>query len=139
MDSSLTPLGMYQALSLGNKIANKKCIKNDFINNDILFGTSYQSRTQLTGLIFLKSIYSKYKQQLPKKLNHDLNLLKKISLIRFNEKMEKILEKNSIYGVYENNLKNLDEKDFKKYCKNLIKIQNGGDKKITRKSNRKSK
>lgn len=129
VDSSLTPLGMYQAISLGKKIALYKNIKEDFINSDVLYGASYQSRSQLTGLLILNAIYNTYKQRLPKKLNYDLKLLKNVSLTRFNEKMNKILEEKSIYDIYKNNLKNLDEKDFKKYCKNLIKNQNNRNRK----------
>ena len=138
VDSSLTPLGMYQAISLGKKIALYKNIKEDFINSDILYGASYQSRSQLTGLLILNAIYNTYKQRLPKKLNYDLKLLKNVSLTRFNEKMNKILEEKSIYDIYKNNLKNLDEKDFKKYCKNLIKNKNNENSKKTNKSNRKT-
>ena len=118
-DSNLTPLGIFQAISLGKKLSSKKYIKDDFFNNDVLYGASYQSRSQLTGLLFLNTIYNTHKQRLPKKLNHDLKLLKNVSLIRFNEKLKKVLENNTIQDIYNDSLLNLDKKEFNKYCKTL--------------------
>jgi hypothetical protein len=65
VDSSLTYLGMIQAAQLGYNIANYKeegqDLCQDFINPDaqpkVLLCGSFLSRTQLTGLIFLSSLY----------------------------------------------------------------------------------
>jgi hypothetical protein len=65
VDSSLTYLGMIQAAQLGYNIANYKeegqDLCQDFINPDpqpkVLLCGSFLSRTQLTGLIFLASLY----------------------------------------------------------------------------------
>ena len=65
IDSSLTYLGMIQAAQLGYNIANYKeegqDLCKDFINPTtqpkVLLCGSFLSRTQLTGLIFLASLY----------------------------------------------------------------------------------
>lgn len=70
-DSSLTYLGMIQAAQLGYNIAkysqdNSKNLCADFSNHQkqprVLLCGSFLSRTQLTGLIFLASVYMSCRQ-----------------------------------------------------------------------------
>lgn len=71
VDSSLTYLGMIQAAQLGYNIAkysqdNSKNLCADFSNHQkqprVLLCGSFLSRTQLTGLIFLASVYMSCRQ-----------------------------------------------------------------------------
>ena len=72
-DSSLTYLGMIQAAQLGYNIAKYKQdnlnLCADFINSQaqptVLLCGSFLSRTQLTGLIFLASLYRSCTQAMP--------------------------------------------------------------------------
>ena len=84
LDSPLTPLGLYQAKTLGCFL--KENYKEDFYGKDVILGTSFLSRTQLTGLTILNEIkggglMNPYVQT--QKLNHDYELLKKIALNKF--------------------------------------------------------
>ena len=79
LDSSLTFLGMYQAYSLANFL--NKNYKNDFISNDIILCASFLSRTQLTLLTIIESIYKE--GVLPTKIKADYNLLTNIAKNRF--------------------------------------------------------
>ena len=82
LDSSLTYLGMYQAEILGKTL--KQSYPNDFnliSGKDILLCSSFLSRSQLTGLCILKSIYGY--NSLPLKLKDDYFLLSTVSKNRF--------------------------------------------------------
>jgi hypothetical protein len=52
LDSSLTPLGMYQAYLLGSYFKNQRVFEN---NPNIVLCCSFLQRTQLTGLLLLKA------------------------------------------------------------------------------------
>ena len=53
LDSSLTPLGMYQAKVLGEKF--KPILTNDTNDTNIILCSSFLQRAQLTGLLLLKN------------------------------------------------------------------------------------
>ena len=52
LDSSLTPMGFYQAYLLGQTLASEECLQNP--SNKALLCCSFLERTQLTGLFLLK-------------------------------------------------------------------------------------
>lgn len=76
LDSSLTYLGMYQSKILGNYLKNSE-YKNDF-NAKLILGTSFLSRTQLTGLCILKNILG----SLPPNMEFNYDLLMKMAVNR---------------------------------------------------------
>jgi hypothetical protein len=74
LDSSLTPLGMYQA-----KILAEKFIQSDaFQNSNVILCCSFLQRTQLTGLLILEAAGI-----LPGGMINDLNLMKSQAITRF--------------------------------------------------------
>ena len=81
-DSVLTPYGMYQAKLLGSHI-NQCRYRQDFINNNLIIGTSFLLRTQLTALEILNQVSSNGRTILSNNLQMDLDLLKIVSYNRF--------------------------------------------------------
>jgi broad specificity phosphatase PhoE len=82
LDSSLTPLGLYQAYLLGNRL--KEMYPADFsLHNNIILCSSFLCRTQLTGLSILDAIFGY--GNIPNKLKKDYILLLRNSLYRFYE------------------------------------------------------
>ena len=90
LDSVLTPLGMFQSKILASNL--KKMYKDDF-KNDTILCSSFLSRSQLTGMIIIKEIFSKMGHLSDyDNLENDLNYLLTDALI-----------------TYENNNKNIEE------------------------------
>ncbi len=149
IDSCLTPLGLYQAKALGCFLKQNKDYKDDF-NGQVILGTSFLCRTQLTGLAILNEI----KQDgLKDKLKTDYNLLKQVSLNKFADLAK---SKNMDLSIF-NGYAPVDNKpdDFYTYCCNQLRLEakipsefktgkicptrGGKKKKQTRKNRRKRK
>ena len=82
LDSSLTPLGIYQAYLLGKTL--DKMYHDEFgVDTNIILCSSFLCRTQLTGLTILNAILGTDK--LPNKLKHDYILLLQNAVYRFNK------------------------------------------------------
>ena len=130
LDSSLTYLGMYQAEILGKTL--KKYFPNDFNSiseNDILLCSSFLSRSQLTGLCILKSIYG-YKS-LPLKLKDDYFLLSTVSKNRFQYLFKDV---NIFYKIKGNKIISFSPldgdniEDFYNFINNKIIVSSGSKK-----------
>tara|TARA_Y100000389_G_scaffold179456_1_gene193537 strand:- start:17175 stop:18614 length:1440 start_codon:yes stop_codon:yes gene_type:complete len=95
LDSSLSPLGLYQAHILGQVLASEQseCFFNDV---NIQLCTSFLSRTQLTGLSILKSIYGK----LPNVLDHDYKLLLQNSINKFKDSYSKKYGNKQYFDIF---------------------------------------
>ena len=76
LDSSLTPLGMYQATILAKKFIHD----NAFANSNVILCCSFLQRTQLTGLLLLEAAL---KANLQPSMNQGLKIMKGQALIRF--------------------------------------------------------
>lgn len=159
LDSPLTPLGLYQAKTLGCFL--KQNYKDDFNEKDVILGTSLLCRTQLTGLAILNEITGGFDIKKNKKLLTDYDLLKQVSLIKFTSivhsgaptksKVSNLAIFNTFQPVSENN------DAFYTYCCNKLKLgeyiptesmeknekicstRGGKKKKQTRKNRRKKK
>ena len=89
LDSSLTPLGIYQAKSVGEKIEEIEKIKNS--DSKIIICSSFLQRTQLTGLCMVKAING----SLPNDLENGYNRFMKIAFLRYN-KLYPMIDDNTL-------------------------------------------
>ena len=122
IDSCLTPLGLYQAKKLGCFLKDK--YKQDF-NGEVILGTSFLCRTQLTGLAILNEIKPgglNNSNNLNENLWADYDLLKKVSLDKFKAIAKSKDMDLSIFNGYAP----VDNKpdDFYTYCCSKLKIDN---------------
>ena len=120
LDSPLTPLGLYQAKTLGCFL--KQNYKDDFHEKDVILGTSLLSRTQLTGLAILNEIQGRVFNESNPNLFHDYNLLKQVSLNKFKaiantkSKVSNLAIFNTFQPVSDN------VSDFNTYCCSKLKL-----------------
>lgn len=158
LDSPLTPLGLYQAKTLGCFLKQNEDYKDDF-NGQVILGTSLLSRTQLTGLAILNEITGGFDIIKNKKLLTDYNLLKQVSLSKFTSIVHSGAPTKSkvsnlaIFNQFQPVSVNVE--DFYQYCCNKLKLgeyippkfktvkicptRGGRKKKQTRKNRRKKK
>ena len=122
LDSPLTPLGLYQAKTLGCFL--KQNYKDDFHEKDVILGTSLLSRTQLTGLAILNEIQGRVFNESNPNLFHDYNLLKQVSLNKFKaiantkSKVSNLAIFNTFQPVSDN------VSDFNTYCCSKLELDN---------------
>lgn len=164
LDSPLTPLGLYQAKTLGCFLKQNKDYKEDF-NGQVILGTSLLSRTQLTGLAILNEIQdgglNKFKNE---NLLDDYKLLKQVSLKKFTNIADDNIADDkystftnlAIFNQFQpvtNNIRERNnENDFYQYCCTKLNLdkyippkkyeclkRGGKKKKQTRKIRRKKK
>ena len=124
LDSPLTPLGLYQAKTLGCFL--KENYKDDFNNKDVILGTSLLCRTQLTGLAILNEITGGFDIKKNKKLLTDYDLLKQVSLRKFTSIINSRAPTKSkvlnlaIFDTFQPVSKDKDA--FYTYCCNKLKL-----------------
>jgi hypothetical protein len=123
LDSPLTPLGLYQAKTLGCFL--RQNYKDDF-NGQVILGTSLLSRTQLTGLAILNEITGGFDINKNKKLLTDYDLLKEVSLIKFTSIVHSFAptkSKVSNLAIF-NQLQpvSVNVEDFYQYCCSKLKL-----------------
>ena len=122
LDSPLTPLGLYQAKTLGCFL--KENYKDDFHEKDVILGTSLLCRTQLTGLAILNEIQGHVFNESNRNLFHDYNLLKQVSLNKFkaiaNTKSK--VSNLAIFNTFQPVSDNIS--DFNTYCCSKLKLDN---------------
>ena len=122
LDSPLTPLGLYQAKTLGCFL--KENYKDDFNEKDVILGTSLLCRTQLTGLAILNEIQGRVFNESNPNLFHDYNLLKQVSLNKFKaiantkSKVSNLAIFNTFQPVSDN------VSDFNTYCCSKLELDN---------------
>ena len=123
LDSPLTPLGLYQAKTLGCFLKQNEDYKDDF-NGQVILGTSLLCRTQLTGLAILNEIQGRVFKDSNRNLFHDYNLLKQVSLNKFKaiantkSKVSNLAIFNTFQPVSDN------VSDFNTYCCSKLKLDN---------------
>ena len=106
LDSSLTPLGMYQAKILADKFKQE----NVFSNSNVILCCSFLQRTQLTGLLLLEAagVYIGSMQE-------GLNKMREQAIMRYNN----ISKDSKIFETYPP--ANSDIPSFEKYYTDLMK------------------
>ena len=121
LDSPLTPLGLYQAKTLGCFLKQNEDYKDDF-NGQVILGTSLLCRTQLTGLAILNEIQGHVFNESNPNLFYDYNLLKQVSLNKFKaiantkSKVSNLAIFNTFQPVSDN------VSDFNTYCCSKLKL-----------------
>jgi bisphosphoglycerate-dependent phosphoglycerate mutase len=127
LDSSLTPLGFYQA-----KVLSDYIMKNDMVNNlknsNIILCTSFLERTQLTGLLLLENLKFLNKEETPLLLQGKTSM-KEIANKRF-AKTNQSIDIFKMYSPIGN-----DDGKFNEF-KNYIRPSYGGKKKRSKSKKR---
>lgn len=128
LDSSLTYLGMYQADILGKFLKQHSNDFNSISETDILLCSSFLSRSQLTGLCILKSIYGY--NSLPFKLQKDYFLLSTVSKNRFQYLFKdiNIFYKNGKQNIFFSPLDQSNIQDFHNFIDTQIIVSSGSKK-----------
>lgn len=112
LDSSLTPLGFYQAKVLSDYI-KKNDKKKELNNSNIILCSSFLERTQLTGLLVLENL--EFLNQTPK-LIEGTKLMKERANLRF-KKTNKFLDSFKMYSPIDND--DIKFTEFKQYIEPL--------------------
>ena len=123
LDSPLTPLGLYQAKTLGCFLKQNEDYKDDF-NGQVILGTSLLCRTQLTGLAILNEIQGRVFNESNPNLFHDYNLLKQVSLNKFTNiaNTKSKVSNLAIFNTFQPVSDNVS--DFNTYCCSKLKLDN---------------